>query len=215
MTIKHLLPCASLALICLLTPPMAAAQPVSPAETLLFQTPHLDNLGARRHLVYTFDKPAGLEPAFTGEVLLDVKVGADGKTAASTQFLSGARAVKIPPVEYAQGNPVLMGYLEREIGEMQRLTGGARNYFRKRIRLALAQGASIAPATVRFDGRELPASEVSIAPYLDDPLRARMPKYEAKRYTFVLSPQVPGGLYQIRTSLAGADETLTLTKARP
>ena len=42
-----------------------------------------------------------------------------------------------------EGNPVLLYFLERDIREMERLTGGKSGYFRKAIRLALARSASV------------------------------------------------------------------------
>jgi len=42
---------------------------------------------------------------------------------------------------------------------------------------------------------------VRIQPYLHDPMHASFEKYVRKTYTFVLSEQVPGGLYELRTSL--------------
>jgi hypothetical protein len=76
---------------------------------------------------------------------------------------------------------------------------------------------------------------VRIQPYLHDPMHARFEKYLRKTYTFVLSDQVPGGLYELRTSLGNGaavrtaaapaaaspaaapviDETLTLISVTP
>ncbi|MET0858931.1 MAG: hypothetical protein ABWY27_19445 [Telluria sp.] len=195
----------------------AAAQAIAVAETLLFQTNHLQNVRAPLTLTYAFRKEGSLEPGFDDQVRL---VLAAGTPAVTMQFLTGARERRAPDADNPEGNPVLLGFLERDIAEMARLTGGSGNYFRKRIRLALAQSAQVRPLRFSYAGKPVDGREVSIAPYLDDPLRQRFEQYAGKRYTFVVSPQVPGGVYQVRAAVPGApgaaplvDETLTLASA--
>lgn len=191
----------------------AAVQPVSEAETLLFQTHHLRNVHAPATLRYTFHKEGSAEPGFDDEVSLTL---ADGKPAATLQFLTGARQTTAPAVDAPDGNPVLLGFLEHDIAEMQRLTGGSSSYFRKRIRLALAEAADVHPRHFTYDGKDVVGREVVITPYLHDPMRARFASYVSKRYTFIISPQVPGGVYQLRAAAGGTpvlmDETLTLMR---
>jgi hypothetical protein len=123
---------------------------------------------------------------------------------AELHFLTGERKRDLPGIDDAHGNPVLLGFLERDIAEMKRLTGGSVGYFRKRIRMALAQGAQVTPQRITYQGKALDAKVVRIQPYLDDPLHARFENYVRKTYTFVVSEQVPGGVYQLSTSLANA-----------
>jgi hypothetical protein len=184
----------------------AGAQPVSRAEVLLFETDHLARMKAPATLVYEFRKLSNVEPAFTDSVQLDVS-RAKGQVHAALHFLSGARARELPEVDDAHGNPVLLGFLEHDIAEMKRLTGGSVTYFRKRIRMALANSAQVTPQRITYQGKTLEGQAVRIQPYLDDPLRARFEAYVHKTYTFVLSDAVPGGLYQVSTSLANTGES--------
>ncbi len=101
----------------------------------------------------------------------------------------------------AEGNPAILYFLERDIREMQRLTGGKANYFRKRIRMAVYEGASMRRLTLPYRGRLVAVQEISIAPYRDDPNRARYEKLANKEYVFLLSDAVPGGLYAIRSRI--------------
>lgn len=179
----------------------AAAQPVSPAEVLLFETDHLARMKAPATLVYEFRKRSNVEPAFTDSVQLDVS-RKGRQMHAVLRFLSGERKRELPEVDDAHGNPVLLGFLERDIGEMKRLTGGSVTYFRKRIRMALANGAQVTPQRITYQGKTVAGQSVRIQPYLDDPLHARFENYVHKTYTFVLSDAVPGGVYQVSTSLA-------------
>jgi hypothetical protein len=144
-------------------------------------------------------------------------------------FLSGKHKQDIPALEEAHGNPVLLGFLEHDIAEMKRLTGGSTTYFRKRIRMALAEGARVTLQPITYDGKALQAQAVRIQPYLDDPLHARFEPYVRKTYTFIVSEQVPGGVYQLGTSLGNPgvvppvagrsapafEETLTLVSVTP
>jgi hypothetical protein len=225
------IPARSLAVLALLAAGAAVAQPVSPAENLLFETDHLARIKTPATLVYEFRKLSNAEPAFTDSVQLDVSQR-KGQVHAELHFLTGERRRDLPGVDDVHGNPVLLGFLERDIAEMKRLTGGSVTYFRKRIRLALANGAQVRPQSITYQGKALAGQAVRIQPFLDDPMHARFENYVRKTYTFVLSDAVPGGVYQVSTSLAnpvgtppagkgqatpGAaipaiDETLTLVK---
>ena len=173
---------------------------VSPAETLLFETDHLARIKPPAVLVYDFRKVSNVEPGFSDKVSLDL-ADSKGKTSATLHFLSGAHKHDIPALENAHGNPVLLGFLERDIAEMKRLTGGSAAYFRKRIRMALAEGAQLSAQSISFQGKSVPAQAVRIQPYLNDPMHARFEPYVHKTYIFIVSEQVPGGVYQLRSSL--------------
>ena len=199
----------------------AIGQAISPAETLLFQTNHLQNVRAPLTLAYGFHKGGSLEPGFDDRVEVILADGKPaGKPSVTMQFLSGARQRQTPDVENPEGNPALLGFLEHDIAEMQRLTGGSRNYFRKRIRLALAETAQVRPTHFTWSGKAVDGREVSIEPYRNDPLAQRFERFIPKRYTFVISAQVPGGVYRVGSVLAGPaggaplmEETLTLERA--
>lgn len=197
-----------LAILTALSAGSVAAQQVSPAEVLMFETDHLARMKAPATLVYEFRKLSNVEPAFTDSVQLDVS-NSKGQVHAALHFLSGARQRELPEVDDAHGNPVLLGFLEHDIAEMKRLTGGSVTYFRKRIRMALATSAQVTPQRITYQGKTVEGQAVRIQPYLDDPLRARFEIYTRKTYTFVFSDAVPGGVYQVRTSLANAADGRT------
>ena len=214
--------CASL---CLITAQMATAQEISPAETLLFMTNHFQSLHEPVALTYSYKKVSNIkdEPGFDDEVHVDVtKINTDGSAAVSIHFLSGSRKLEMPAGLNLQGNPVVQGFLDRDIAEMKRLTSGSTNYFRKRIRLAFAEAGHLNPVVFTYKGKQVAGQEVSVQPYLKDPMHERFEKYLNKSYVFVISNQIPGSVYQIRTSLSGGnslpqdpmlmDETLTLTQ---
>jgi hypothetical protein len=208
------------------TPPAdkpSPEQPISEAETLLFMTDHLQRTKVPTRLEYTFQKNGTLEGSFDDKVDVNLK-NKGGNKVATARFLSADRAVSYPPVEDAKGNPVILWFLERDIREMERLTGGKSPYFQKRIRLALVDKADVRPVTFTFGGKQVSGTEIKVSPYVDDPNKAKFGKVStAKYYLFTLSDQVPGGVYQIRAVVpddaAGGklliDETLTFDKVAP
>jgi hypothetical protein len=198
-------------------------QPISEAETLLFMTNHLQSTKVPMRLEYSFRKDGTLDGTFDDTVDMDLKGKGAGKSA-TARFLSDGRTVKYPPVENAEGNPVIQWFLDRDIKEMERLTGGKAPYFRKRIRLALVDQAEVRPVRFSFAGKEVSGTEIKVSPYLDDPNKAKFGKVSpAKYYVFTLSDQIPGGVYQIRavvpddavTGKPLIDETLTFSKVAP
>ncbi len=187
--------------------PALAADPneLSEAEKLVFVEHQLANIKKPTSLRYTFVKSGSLEPGFKDQVVVEVlEVGATGSSVRA-DFLSGSRNIKLPEIENAQANPVILYFLEHDIREMARLTERKTgNYFRNRIRKSLVNEAQVRDTTVAFEGRDLPAQEITVTPYVTDPARSRYERYAQKRYTFVLSKGVPGGVYQMRTSMAAA-----------
>ena len=170
---------------------------ISEAESLLFQTDHLKNVAPPATLSYAFSKSGSAETGFDDTVELRVRVR-DGAKHASVAFLSAERKTACQEVTRAEGNPVLLCFLERDIREMERLTGGKSGYFRRAIRLALARSAKVARTRISFGGRELAAREITVTPYADDPLKDRIGKYASKTYVFTLSAAVPGSVYSVR-----------------
>ena len=183
------------------------AQEISVAEKILFQSNHLHNVGSPQALRYSYVHTDRSGAGFSDQVQVDVGAkGSDGSAAVSSRFLTGERQVALPLLAGAQGNPVLLGFLERDIGEMKRMTGGSTGYFRKRIRIALAEAASVEPVTVPYGGHYVRGTRIAIEPYLHDPMQEKMQKYLAKKYVFILSDDIPGTIYQIRSTVPDAQQ---------
>jgi len=204
--LKNSLPALLLAAAVLSAPAFAAdeKQDFSAAEKLLFMTRQLDNVALPATLRYAFRQTGSEEPGFEDKVTVDVASLVPGKKQCcktSGEFLSGARSLKLPDIEGAEGNPVVLYFLENDLRTMQRLTKGSQTYFRKRIRMALFNGATVRNVRVAYKGKDIEGQEILISPYLDDPNRAKFEKYLGKQYRFILSPAVPGGVYGIQTTI--------------
>jgi hypothetical protein len=204
---KNLFAALLLAAVCWPCTALAATdqKDFSQAERLLFMTRQLDNVALPGTLRYVFKQTGSAEPAFEDKVRLDVAALDAGKQCckASGEFLTGARTLTLPPIDGAEGNPVVLYFLENDIRTMQRLTKGSQTYFRKRIRMALFNGATVRKVQVAYKGKDIEAQEILISPYLDDPNRAKFEQYLGKQYRFILARTVPGGVYGIQTIVSG------------
>ncbi|HJV72098.1 MAG TPA: hypothetical protein VJ693_23260 [Ideonella sp.] len=183
-------------------PAQTDKQDYSPAERLLFMSPQLGRVKPPQTLRYSFRKAGSFEPGFDDKVAVAFTAAPDGSCcAARSEFLSGERRLNLPEVPTAEGNPVILYFLEHDVREMQRLTKGSQNHFRQRIRMAVYQGAALRELSVRWRGQAVKATEISFSPFLDDPNRPKYEKFVRKQYRFVLSEAVPGGVYAIRTEI--------------
>ena len=114
----------------------------------------LDSLKPPTRLNYSFAKRGTLEAPFTDTVALNLARTDKGRCCkASGDFLTAERRMPLPEVDDAEGNPVILYFLEHDIREMNRLTKGSTNYFRKRIRMALFEGATLRDVSASYRGK--------------------------------------------------------------
>ncbi|MFN3986733.1 MAG: hypothetical protein ACK4KV_14655 [Rhodocyclaceae bacterium] len=182
------------------TAPQAPATDYSEAETAIFLSEHLAGLAPPRTLEYHFRKHGSLEQAFEDKVRLKLApTDSGGCCDATADFLSGMHSTSLPEVEDARANPVILYFLEHDVRDMNRLTQGQPNHFRKRIRMAIFNGAKVDPVQLTYQGQSVAARRVSFTPYADDPNRHRFARYADKHYVFWLSNAVPGGVFGMAT----------------
>lgn len=178
----------------------------SDANNLLFTLDHLGNIATSANLNYHYVKSGTVEPGFEDDIKLDFKPAKSvEERGVNIKFFTGDRNRWVPDFNGAKGNPLLTIFLQHDIYEMNRLTDGKWRHFQKRIKLALENNAKIKPVEFEFEGKKYQGKEITIHPYLDDPLNKRFKKYAGKYYTFILSDALPGMLYQIR-AIAAPDE---------
>lgn len=198
----------------------SSAPPPSEAERLVFSTPQLQGLKPGTELRYRFRREGSLAgAALDDEARLRLRATPEGRCCdAETQFLSGPQQIKLPPVEDAVGNPVVLHFLERQVKLMNELTKGSQNHFRKRFRLALVDEAEVRTGEREFAGRRIPVQEIRIRPFQNDPNRYRYEQHAQREYLIVLADSVPGKVLELRCLEPGAKpgdapallETLTL-----
>lgn len=199
-----------------------AGDEISAAENAVFVAEHLAGLPARAELHYRYQLRRADAGAVDDRVTLVVQEAGERGRVVTADFLHGDRHLTLPEVERATANPVILYFLEHDVRSMHRELGGMENYFRRRIRLALASGAEVVPVEIEYRGVKRVGTRVEVKPYADDPLRDRFKGMEGKRYAITLSDAVPGGVYELRTSVDGAsprdpprfEEVLTLEDER-
>ena len=168
-------------------------RPLSPAQTALFETPHLKAIDHPETLQYQFER-TGRDP-FTDTVGVHIEnVHPDGTKYVSFDFMTGEHHVFYPAVDNFRGNPLLMVFLEHDVQEMKDQIGIAAAYFRNQVRDALVDHATMSDSTVEIGGRTLPARKITLKPFAEDQRLEKLPSMQAKTYSFVLSDQVPGQL---------------------
>jgi hypothetical protein len=174
----------------------------SEAERQLFVRPHLAAVTPPVRLIYRYERSGTLEPPVSDHAIIAL-TERDGARTAVVDYLTDDRRLELPPIGYVDGNPVILHFLEREVRELKRLTGGSVTFYRNRIRRALAENATVRDTQVDFDGKAHKAIEIRIDPYVNDPARSRFEKFADRYYVMVLSPDVPGEVFQLRAELAG------------
>lgn len=185
--------------------PAQAGDEISEAERLVFMAEHFQNAPADLELHYHFHRSQAKAPDVDDEVTLHVRHSDERGRVVSADFLHGELHLDLPDVEHAQANPVILYFLEHDVRSMRQQLGGSENYFRKRLRIALAGAARLTPAEFEFAGARRAGTRVAVTPFKDDPNRERFLGLEVKRYEFTLSDQVPGGVFELRSVVEPAD----------
>lgn len=171
------------------------------AQEAVFGRQHLENVAAPTTLEYTFERSGVLLPDLVDRAELAVlKIGPDGRKQVELRLYTGADARRVSPPQGYRNNPMIVLFLQRDVEQMSRMTGGSPNYFRNRIRAAFAEPAAVQAETVEFshDGRPLEGTKVTVRPFVNDPQIPRYAEFQHKRYEFVLTPEIPGGVYSLR-----------------
>ena len=205
----------------------ALAGPTS--ASLLFETPALVGVPTGTTLIYRLERTLaqpgtgapGLVPS-TSTVELSLHPDPEtGGRETRIGIVTGERRQTAGPFPSLVGNPVVLVLLERDVVGMSRILGGSPYYIRNRIREALGESTLAEPARFTFGGREVEGWRVAVSPFAQDRNRDKLREYAAKRYEFILSEAVPGGLYAMRMVTPGADgaalveDSLAFERAQP
>ncbi len=208
-----------------------AAQDTTPGDAdasaraleVLFETPYLSGIAVPSTLTYRFRRVAGGATAFEDQVTMElVEDQGEGRRKVAFEFLSGRERMPFAPKEKVQGNPLIMMFLQRDVILMGRELEGNFHYFRVRILDALRHKVKSQAVTLDFFGVPTEMTHLTIEPYLGDRERDRLASQERKRYEFTLSPEVPGGVFRIRSVIPGEsgagaaiEETMTFAGVAP
>lgn len=193
---------AALALGLVLAAPIGGAAGASEAGDLVFAERGPWSLGDKvLSWAVTREGPArpDLPPMGAGTLSLAQTVDAsDGKPVLQlTQSWAGGAAPerRIGPFPVSGGDPAVIYFLESTTRDMATLSGGSPDYIRNRLKDALFRGGRVS----RADGR----TTVELAPFADDPNRARMHGFDTLTLRFVLGDDPKAPIREMVAATAG------------
>ncbi len=174
----------------------------SEMENSLWKTDHLKNIKKPSRLFYGFVKSGSYEEGFEDSVYLDIlTINDNGTKNVKLQFFTADRKqnVKSSNVTNIVGNPVLGVYLQGDVYEMDRLTGGSWRHFIKHIKISFREGWKVEPVSFEYGGQQYEGKKYIVQPFLNDVRKRQYEDFAQKQYEFIVADEIPGQLYQIRT----------------
>jgi hypothetical protein len=204
--------------------PAPAGAPPAAAD-LLFEGPQLANVAPGTVLTYRYRRQGGpaeqiLGPPVDDRIRLTIGAGAkpDERTAIVEMF-TGERHRAAGPFENTTANPVLILFLEHELGNVARVLGANPRYLKNAIRAALRDRAVVAPTTVEVAGKPALGWTVEVQPFLDDPKKERMRGLHTLRLRVQTADAVPGQILSVTAEAEApggklVDESLTYESLR-
>ena len=204
-----------------------AAKEFSGINNELFDKAHLKNIMVPGTLHYQYKKTSFIDG--NREDTVDVLVSNirnTGRKDTHFAFFTGKHHRPYVARENQRGNSVFVLYLEFDIHELERLTGGSWAYFQRKIRWSFAKGATKKDVDIDYQGNTIKGVQYTIRPFIDDPKNSRYALYAGKYYMFTLAEDIPGEIYQIRTvvpdgnmwqegDVALTEEVLTFSRFDP
>lgn len=194
----------------------------SNTEEKLWMDKHLLNIDKPARLHYVFEKTGTYEEGFIDDVYLDiVQLNVDGTRDTVLNFFSAEKQQRVTEdnVSNVVGNPVIGVYLQGDVYEMSRLTGGHWKYFQRQLKLAMADSNESKETVIKFNDAEYKGEKIVLLPFENISNKHRLKEFSDKRYEFIMSDDIPGKLYQIKTVITDqenpdhvlVEEVLTLT----
>ena len=183
----------------------AEQEEFSKANQLLFMQDHFDPAASAR---YTYQVvQTGPEAGSPNTITMTARdVAGNGTKSVDFSMSQKDLAAQLEPIERARGNPLIMIFLQTDVVDQAKATGGHWRYFQKQIKLALEHNATVEPVSVEFQGHKVPGQRIVLKPYVDEKdHRQELGAYLDKTYEFTLSEHVPGTVVELKTQVPPAD----------
>jgi hypothetical protein len=193
------------------------------AQKFIFFKDHLKGVPKGSSINYGFKSVTKDSDSFTDKVEVKVtNVIDEDKRDLEFNFLTGSHHINFSPAKAYRGNPVIIHFLERDISQMAKNSGGRNGFFRNRIRNSFKTPVKVREINLQLNGKQISGTEIVVTPFVADPNADKFKLYVNKRYEFILSDQVPGGVYRIHTAAPNdngdgifIDEELTFQDISP
>jgi len=172
----------------------------SEVNNVLFDKAHLKNITEESILHYVYKKDHFIDGSREDTIdVIVTNIRNTGRKDTHYEFFTGEFNRPYMDRDNQQGNGVFLFFLEFDVRELDRLTGGKWRYFQRKIRWALAKGATKKEVEIDYNGEKIIGEQYIIQPFINDPKNARYALYANKYYIFTLSEDIPGEIYQVRT----------------
>ncbi len=179
---------------------LATSVELTPAQTLMFDGNHLVNVPPNSVLNYNFVSK-GVSESFTDTVQLVVgKADGNGGKDLDLKFLTGERRLPAATLSGFHNNATIMIFLQNDVRELEKQTGGSQVYFRNRIRDAFARPLVLQKTEIDFNGKKISSVEIIMSPFAKDPLGVKFRQFADRTYRFVMSEDIPGEVFQMTST---------------
>lgn len=182
------------------------------AQYLLFDRHYISELSPPAVLHYTYSHWTADEAAWgqniEDSVTVDIEQPDKGQTRnrVMIEVFSGPKARHIGPISNAGGNPVLMIFLEKDLFAMKRHMQGAPVFMRNAMRHAMRGKEQVTDSEIFYEGQKHPAKTVTVRPYKNQRMPPKYQIFDDKTYRFTVSDVVPGGIFEIESTLPDGSE---------
>lgn len=189
-------------LLALALPSAGHAQDELPPDSVavvVFEANLLADLRTSATLHYRYDMSGDkIEQPFTSHALMRIEATGDGESKeASFELFEGPNKRQFGPIHAASQNPMILVFLQRDVTQMSRLTGGSAGYFQQGLRHGFRGTGEVEKRKVEVAGETVEVKKISIRPFESDPQISRFPQFRDKTYSFWVGDDVPGGLYRV------------------
>ena len=150
-------------------------------------------------------------PSFKDRIRLHIEKGdTEATRTVRVELFGRERRRAAGPFEDVSSNPVLMLFLEHHVEQLSRSVHANPRYLKNAIRAALRDKYRIEAGESSVDGRPVKTWRVLIAPFIDDPNKARMNGLEGLAYTLAVSEEVPGQVTELAAKATRPDGVAAL-----
>ncbi|MFL5034445.1 MAG: hypothetical protein ACJ8EC_05445 [Microvirga sp.] len=189
-------------------------RPEDPAS-LLFEAPQWAAARPGATLSYRYSRRSANDalygPSFEDRIRLHIEKGdAEATRTVRVELFGRERRRAAGPFEDVSSNPVLMLFLEHHLEQLSRSVHANPRYLKNAIRAALRDKYRIEAGESLVDGRPVKTWRVLIAPFIDDPNKARMNGLEGLAYTLAVSEEVPGQVTELAAKATRPDGVAAL-----
>jgi hypothetical protein len=183
--------------------------------SLLFEAPQWAAARPGVTLSYRYSRKSANEalygPSFEDRIRLHIEKGdAEATRTVRVELFGRERRRAAGPFEDVRANPVLMLFLEHHLEQLSRSVHANPRYLKNAIRAALRDKYRIEAGESLVDGRPVKTWRVLIAPFIDDPNKARMNGLEGLAYTLAVSEEVPGQVTELAAKATRPDGVAAL-----